>query len=78
MDVHDHIRAFSDHPHDMRPLPRIRVFHPAKVLNERFLPVRDTRILLHVHVPDVLLDRGGRLALVEHEIIERGSVPQLP
>ena len=65
MHMHDHVMPLSDHPHDMRPLPRIRVLHPAKVLNEHVLPVRDARIVLYVHVPDVLHDRGNRLALVD-------------
>jgi hypothetical protein len=72
--VHDYIIALSDHPHEMRSLSQIRLLHPAKVLNEGFLPVRDARIVLNVHVPNVLLDRYGRLALVEHEIIERQDI----
>ena len=70
MHVHDHVIALSDHPHDMRPLSRIRLRHADKVLNERLLPICHARIMLNVQLPDLPRDCFGGLTLVEHQIIE--------
>jgi hypothetical protein len=52
-------------------LARIFRAHPFKILDKRFLAVRDMRVVLDVLISRVPLDGLTRLTLIEHQIIER-------
>jgi len=52
-------------------LARIFRAHPFKILDKRFLAVRDMRVVLDVLITRVPLDGLTRLTLIEHQVIER-------
>jgi hypothetical protein len=47
--------------------------HPGKVFDERFLSLRNRRVVLNVHFANVFFDRFGWLTLVEHQIVKGGN-----
>lgn len=71
MAVQHHVVALSDHPHEPYLLAGVLARHPLKVRDEPVRAVGHVRTVLGVHSPDVPLHGLPRLALVEHQVIER-------
>jgi hypothetical protein len=69
--MEDHLIFFRYRSFEVRPFARILRAHSLEILDERFLAVRDMRVVLYVLITRVLLDGLTRLTLIEHQIIER-------
>ena len=48
----------------------ILALHSEEVVDERLLAITDGRIVLRIGISGELLDRFGRLTLIEHEVVE--------
>jgi hypothetical protein len=70
-----HVVALGEHSLKVHSLARILPRHAREVLDERVLAVRDRWIVLDVHLSDEAADCFGGLALIEHQIVERGDRP---
>lgn len=72
--VQDHETAFGHRPLEEDLLAWELLCHSLEVLDEGFLAVSDVRVVLGVRIPGVAFHRLSRLALIEHEVVERDRV----
>ena len=68
--VQDHVVSFGNRTLEVDALAWILLCHPREVLNEGFLAISNSGIMLDIHLPCISLNRFGGLTLVEHQIIE--------
>ena len=66
---HDEV-IVREHSPELNAFARILPRHPFEVLDERILAVGHRRVVLRVAGADVPPNRFGRLALVEHQVVE--------
>src|SRR5712691_9599206 len=71
---HDVI-LFSENSLEVNSLSGVFRCHPVEVGDERLLTVRDSGVVLNVLLTCESFDCFSRLALVEHQVIERNHVP---
>lgn len=72
--MQDDVVTFGDDALEAHLLAGIFRGHPLKVCDERLLAIGHMRIVLDVEVADKFAHCLGWLALVEHKVIEAGSV----
>jgi len=76
--VENHVVAIANHPSELDSLAWVLGGHSVEVLDEGLLAICNHRIVLDVGVPYVFLNGLGRLALVEHEVVEGLRVLLVP
>lgn len=70
----DDVVTFGDDALEVHLLARVFLRHPLKVCDERLLAIGHVCIVLDVDIADKFAHRLGRLALVEHKVLEASSV----
>ena len=71
--MQDDVVIFGQHSPELNALARVLASHAFELLDERILPVGDHRIVLGVGRANMATYRFGRLALIEHQIVEHGD-----
>jgi hypothetical protein len=66
---HDEV-IVRQHSPKFNALARVFAGHAFEVFDERILSVGDDRVVLRVAGADIPPNRFGRLALVEHQVVE--------
>lgn len=69
--MQDHVVAFGNHPLEVDTLAWIVLGHLREGGFHRLLAISHRRVMLDIDRSCVALHRFGRLALIEHQIIER-------
>jgi len=67
--------AIRDDAFELRTFPRILGSHSRELLDEGLLAIGRARIVLNIHVTDILLCGFGRFALIEHQVVEGYDIP---
>lgn len=70
MTVQNDVIPLGDDAPEVGALAGIFPRHLREVLDEGLLPVGHRRVVLNIDIPNMLLDGLGRLALIEHQVIE--------
>jgi len=70
---HDKV-ALGNGPLDLDPFARPFARHALEIGDEPVLAVGDMGIVLRIGIPRVAFDRGARLTVVEHHLVERDDI----